>query len=101
MGGDSGGALYSSGLMGGYNCFGVNPGGPAPPACGLFDRTAPKGRHNEGAICLLADGHAKYFKGGAISPGANAGTTTSLQDTTNKLAAGTGSGQFGITFSTR
>jgi prepilin-type N-terminal cleavage/methylation domain-containing protein len=100
IGADNGGALYSTGMMGGYSCFGVNPGNPAPPSCTIFDGTLPKGRHSEGAVYMLGDGHAKYLKGGAISPGANAAASGNNQDTVNKLAAGTTSGQFGITFST-
>jgi len=71
----------------------------------------PSGSHTGGSNYLLADGHAKWLKLGAISTGVNAATPTSPQNTSggaiyNYGAAGTGNlaypsggGSFQATFS--
>jgi prepilin-type N-terminal cleavage/methylation domain-containing protein/prepilin-type processing-associated H-X9-DG protein len=93
----SGIALYETGTMGGYSCTGV---GKAPPNCNLYDASnGYQGRHSGGAIYFLADGHAKYLKGGAVSPGGNALAATNTEDQVNGYAAGTGSSGFNATFS--
>jgi len=91
-------ALYETGTIGGYSCTGA--GVPAPN-CNLYDTAnSYQGRHSGGAIYFMADGHAKYFKSGSVSPGGNAVSSTNAEDQVNYLAAGTGSSQFGATFST-
>ncbi len=47
------------------------------------------GRHTDGANYLLTDGHVKYLKGAAVSPGYNAATSTGYQNQTANYAAGT------------
>jgi prepilin-type N-terminal cleavage/methylation domain-containing protein/prepilin-type processing-associated H-X9-DG protein len=91
-------ALYETGTTGGYSCTGT---GKAPPYCQYYDSAnSYQGRHSSGAIYFMADGHAKYFKSGAVSPGGNALASTNVEDNVNGYAAGTGSNQFGATFST-
>jgi prepilin-type N-terminal cleavage/methylation domain-containing protein len=94
----AGTAVYETGTTGGYNC--PPNGGIQEPACGLFDSANSYGGRHTGAIYFLADGHAKFFKPGAVSPGGNAQATANVEDTTNGYAAGTGANQFGVTFST-
>ncbi|MDR3710746.1 MAG: DUF1559 domain-containing protein [Capsulimonadaceae bacterium] len=52
---------------------------------------APLGRHNNGAIYLLADGHAKWLLGSSVSGGTNAGSSSWGQATATGFvnAAGT------------
>ena len=61
------------------------------------------GRHLEGSNYLLADGHVKWYKGGAVSSGFQANNATDAQeagaDDAAVKAAGTETGQFAITFS--
>lgn len=106
--GGSTGVVYDSGVPGGFKCDSA----PAPPSgltcAGGFSITAPKGRHNEGSIYAMGDGHSKFFKGGAVSAGGNAGSSTDAQGATNGTApqtyraAGTGGlGQFAITYSAK
>jgi prepilin-type N-terminal cleavage/methylation domain-containing protein/prepilin-type processing-associated H-X9-DG protein len=90
-------AYYETGVTGGYSCSGT---GIVPPNCGYFDSSNLQGRHSSGAIYFLADGHAKYLKPGAVSPGFTAQSSTNVQDTVNHYAAGTSANQFSVTFST-
>jgi len=93
-------AVYETGTMGGYSCTGS---GNPPPICALYDSTnGYQGRHTSGANFWLADGHSKFFRGGAVSPGANAASSTNFETINSGVydAAGTESNQFGITFST-
>ncbi len=66
--------------------------------------TKTVGRHNEGSNYLMADTHAKWFKGSQVSAGGRANSETGVEGAT--LAAGT-SGTFpdgtqpGVTFSTK
>jgi prepilin-type processing-associated H-X9-DG protein len=86
--------------MGGYSCTGA---GAAPPTCAIYDpANTYQGRHTGGANYWLADGHAKFLRGNAVSPGANAGSSSMTQMMMNGLvdASGTGSNQFSVTFST-
>jgi len=75
------------------------------------DFTGPTGRHTDGSNFLAADGHVKWLRGSAVSPGFAALSATSAQaaDATgpygaNKNAAGTGAlnangANFALTFS--
>ena len=46
----------------------------------VYDTIFQTGRHTDGSNYLLADGHAKYLKGAAVSPGVFPKTTTCDQD---------------------
>jgi prepilin-type N-terminal cleavage/methylation domain-containing protein len=87
--GTNGSVRFDTGYIGGYT---------SPPTPSLYK--AVTGRHSEGAIYQMGDGHAKYFKAGAISPGLPALASTDGQNTSTKRAAGTGASGFGATFST-
>ena len=87
---------YATGPMGGI------------PATNLTqDFTGLTGRHTDGSNFLAADGHVKWLRGSAVSPGFAALSANSAQgaDATgpygaNKNAAGTGNlGNFALTFS--
>ena len=52
-----------------------------------LDPLEPTGVHTDGSNWLLADGHVKYLKGAAVSPGANAASPTGAPSATQ--AAGT------------
>ena len=60
---------YATGYMGGrdpgatYSCF----------------YTGPTGRHSDGANYVMADTHAKWFRGAAVSSGRNATTETAAE----------------------
>ena len=54
----------------------------------------------EGAIFFMGDGHAKYLKPQAVSPGANAISFDEPEDMSNGLASGTEDSQHAVTFST-
>jgi prepilin-type N-terminal cleavage/methylation domain-containing protein/prepilin-type processing-associated H-X9-DG protein len=66
-------------------------------------------RHGTGSNFLLADGHVKWLNGSSVSPGGvaaasdcNQGGTPTVSDCTStgsSMAAGTGSGQYSVTFS--
>jgi prepilin-type N-terminal cleavage/methylation domain-containing protein/prepilin-type processing-associated H-X9-DG protein len=59
-----------------------------------------EGRHLSGANYLLADGHVKWFKSSAISPGYKAASPTDAQEATAGAAAGTQNlGGKAVTFS--
>ena len=94
--GTHGTVLFETGATGGYYLSGGTPVVPNPA---LFAGSRPKGRHSEGAIYAMGDGHAKYLKPGAVSPGAPAAATNSAQDPATLRAAGTSGGQFAVTFS--
>jgi prepilin-type N-terminal cleavage/methylation domain-containing protein/prepilin-type processing-associated H-X9-DG protein len=95
-----GNVVYETGTMGGYSCTGV--GVPELYNCSYFDSANTYlGRHTGGANYFLGDGHSKFFRGSAVSAGANAQASTNIQDTTNGYAAGTASNQYGVTFSTQ
>jgi prepilin-type N-terminal cleavage/methylation domain-containing protein/prepilin-type processing-associated H-X9-DG protein len=85
---------YDTGTMGGYQ-FNTSPQVPYPA---LFKNAT--GRHSDGSIFFMGDGHAKYFRSPAVSPGANANASSDPEDMTNGLAAGTEDGQHPATFST-
>ena len=101
---------YDSGVPGGYHCDGTGAALPAGTlGCSGYSLTnAYKGRHAEGSVYALGDGHSKYLKGGAVSAGANANASTDAQNYSAGTApqafraAGTGGlGQFGVTYSTK
>jgi len=93
-----GNAVYETGTTGGYKCDGT---GKAPPYCQYFDpANAYQGRHSSGAEYFMADGHAKFFRPGSISPGANALSSSNNEDMVNGYAAGTTASGYGATFST-
>ncbi|RYG59922.1 DUF1559 domain-containing protein [bacterium] len=58
----------------------------------------PQGRHLEGANYAFADGHVKWLKGSAVSPGYSAKTPTDAQ-LPGQIAAGTENNTFAATFS--
>lgn len=69
-------------------------------------------RHFDGANYLMCDGHVKWFRGSSVSSGSvalaescNQGNSPATADcptnTPTTAAAGTGSSQFAVTFSTR
>jgi prepilin-type N-terminal cleavage/methylation domain-containing protein len=94
MPGVAGAVKYDTGVMGGYQ-LAAQPQVPYPT---LFKNS--DGRHAGGALFCIADGHTKYFKPQAVSPGSNALNSSAAQDTTNYLAAGTTDSQHAVTFST-
>jgi prepilin-type processing-associated H-X9-DG protein len=53
----------------------------------------PTGRHTDGSNFLFADGHVKWLRGSAISPGYDAASQNDYQGKTANYAAGT-SGSF-------
>jgi prepilin-type processing-associated H-X9-DG protein len=58
------------------------------------------GRHTDGANYLALDGHVKWLRGAAVSPGLNANTATDTEQTgPYGAAAGTGVGTYTMTFS--
>jgi prepilin-type processing-associated H-X9-DG protein len=94
MPGVAGSVKYDTGPMGGYQ-LAVQPQIPYPT---LFKNST--GRHSDGGIFCMADGHAKFFKPQSVSPGTNAGSSDAPQDTTNYTAAGTTDSSHAVTFST-
>ena len=84
---------YASGPMGG-----VPPAGATPTT----NFTGTTGIHSDGSNFLAADGHVKWLRGSAVSPGhaASAANVAQAADTGNKNAAGTGNlGNASLTFS--
>ncbi len=90
---------YATGYLGGR--FPFDPNSTQFPISG--------GRHYEGSSYLLCDGHAKWFRGSAVSSGLNALQENCLQDNSNNLprcggqfyAAGTDAAdKFQVTFTT-
>ena len=66
------------------------------------DYTGLTGIHTDGSNYLAADGHVKWYRGAAISPGYTATAANNAQgyDQNGKSAAGTGNlGNFALTFS--
>jgi prepilin-type N-terminal cleavage/methylation domain-containing protein/prepilin-type processing-associated H-X9-DG protein len=90
----AGSARYDTGPMGGYHLT-FSPLVPYPT---IFK--AETGRHSDGAVFCLADGHAKFFRPQAVSSGANAADSSDPQDSANGVASGTSDGQHAATFST-
>jgi prepilin-type N-terminal cleavage/methylation domain-containing protein/prepilin-type processing-associated H-X9-DG protein len=87
--GQSGPVQYDTGWMGGWN----------PPPVETAYRMKD-GRHSNGSNFFFVDGHAKWFRGAAVSPGFNALAPSEPQNPAEFLAAGTSS-NFAATFSTQ
>ena len=101
-----GGISYDSGVPGGFHCNdGQSNPPPTPGICiGYAVTNSSHGRHSEGSIYFLGDGHAKYLKPGAISAGTNAASSSNGQLVGGGVvqAAGTSNlGNFGVTYSTK
>ncbi len=82
---------YATGDMGGTSAANQNT-----------DFTGLTGIHTDGSNFLAADGHVKWYRGAAISPGTTAANSADAQAATNngRSAAGTGNlGSFALTFS--
>lgn len=90
----SGAIQYDGGVPAGYHCdIKPNP----PRGCSGFSVTnISNGRHSQGGIYFLADGHAKYQKGGAISAGVNATTSASDQTVKGSTVYAAGTSTLGI-----
>jgi prepilin-type N-terminal cleavage/methylation domain-containing protein len=87
-------AYLDTGYLGGHKPL----GGFADPSIVVWRTTGTNGgRHTDGAVYICGDGHAKWLKPGAVSPGypAQASTYAATAD----YAAGTSSGQYQVTFS--
>ncbi len=93
MPGVAGAVKYDTGPMGGYQLAAA----PQVPYPSLFKNST--GRHSDGSIFCLADGHAKFFKPQAVSPGYNAGSSDAPQDNSVYTAAGTADSRHAVTFS--
>ncbi|MGI4791476.1 MAG: DUF1559 domain-containing protein [Janthinobacterium lividum] len=86
--------------------YATGPMGGIAPASAA-DYTGTTGIHTDGSNFLAADGHVKWLRGVAVSPGRSAAAATSAQATdpagtygANTNAAGTGNlGNFNLTFS--
>ena len=100
------GAVYpfNSGNGSGGDLVTGNMGGVTP--------NAKPGRHSEGSNYLLLDGHVKWYRPIAVSPGSVALAEDCLQSGAGSqpadcsadpggMSAGTGNSQFAITYSTR
>lgn len=94
MPGIAGPAKYDTGPMGGYRLNAA----PQVPYPSIFRKDI--GRHSEGGIFCMGDGHAKFFKSQAVSPGTTNPDPSGLQNTSTGVAAGAGAGGFAVTFST-
>lgn len=98
-----GGSLMT-GCLGGLNCtpYINNPGGEG--------FAAATGLHTDGSNFMMCDGHIKWFRGASVSGGSNATAEDCNQwgapavadcGANSGMAAGTGSSQFAVTFSTK
>jgi prepilin-type N-terminal cleavage/methylation domain-containing protein/prepilin-type processing-associated H-X9-DG protein len=90
----AGAVQYDTGPMGGYR----KDTSPQVPYPTLYKNA--EGRHSGGALFSFADGHAKFFRPQAVSPGQTASDSSAPQDMTYGIAAGTADTQFTATFST-
>ncbi len=79
-------SLYATGLMSGGSA------GAGGATC--FPTT---GRHTDGSNFLMNDGHVKWFRGAAVSPGLAAPTATSTQSGNNGPYNADGTGALGTT----
>ena len=97
------GGHLETGCIGGLNCS---------PYVGLpvTGFSATTGRHTDGSCYMMADGHVKWFRGSQVSGGSvalaedcNQWGSPAMPDcgANTDMAAGTGSSQFAVTFSTR
>ncbi|GAC1407431.1 MAG: hypothetical protein NVSMB52_20660 [Chloroflexota bacterium] len=84
-------------------------GGRVPPDPSITQFERPAGRHSGGSNFLLADGHSKWLRGGAVSSGLNASASNCPQDNIPPTpgcgglfqAAGTEAPKPTVTFSAR
>jgi prepilin-type N-terminal cleavage/methylation domain-containing protein/prepilin-type processing-associated H-X9-DG protein len=90
-----GGPQLETGVAGGYLTH--NP--PTLPYSIWFLRAGGGGRHGDGAVYIMVDGHAKYLKPGAVSVGLPATLATDPPNYNTFQAAGTGN-SYQVTFST-
>ncbi len=81
---------YNTGAMSGQTV-------PATATPARANVTTPNGIHLEGSNFLFCDGHVKWLKGGAVSPGTSAASSTAAQTAT--AAAGTDAPGYAATFS--
>ena len=98
-------ARYDTGYMGNPQRTPANLGG----ACNGGDYNKPTGRHADGAVYGLADGHAKWLRGIQVSPGYGNNDPNCDQDQRDSSAkacdvrsgnaAGAGNSKFAATFS--
>ena len=85
-------------------------GGLTPPNNGADFNHMPTGRHTDGSNWLFCDGHVKWLRGSAVSPGPSALQATDAQGANSVVfgnngksqptAAGTGNSTYAATFST-
>ncbi|HLV80313.1 MAG TPA: DUF1559 domain-containing protein [Chthonomonadaceae bacterium] len=89
---------YQTGIMGGYTPTNV----PYPTYFDTNLNGGKDGRHSGGGNYALGDGHTKFFRPGAVSPGQNAASNTAIQTVNNGIyyAGGTSDGVHAVTFST-
>lgn len=92
-----GGPQLETGYMGGYQ-YHTPPG--LPYNIWVLRAATFGGRHSDGAVYIMGDGHAKWFKPNAVSCGTNATGANDLANYATYQAAGTGSGGYAVTFST-
>ncbi len=86
----------------GITKYATGPMGGITPTNLTQDYTGLTGRHTDGSNFLATDGHVKWMRGVAVSPGTNAAAATDAQaaDTGNRNAAGTSNlGTAALTFS--
>lgn len=83
----------------GITKYATGPMGGVPPTNQAQNFTGATGRHSDGSNFLAEDGHVKWLRGSAVSPGGVAAKTTDGQND-GTTAAGTGNlGSFALTFS--
>jgi len=104
------GQYYETGLMGGRDVNNIGYENSCGPG---FNENCYKilvGVHAEGSNFVLADGHAKWYRGSAVSSGLNATSSTADQGTGCNsstwgtaacLAAGADNNKFAATFSVK
>ena len=87
--------------------FGINGWGVPSLATGLLGQRGISGwaansaRHTEGSNFLAGDGHVKWYRGAAVSPGLNNSSSTADESGSApySTAAGVDNSKFGLTFS--
>jgi prepilin-type N-terminal cleavage/methylation domain-containing protein/prepilin-type processing-associated H-X9-DG protein len=98
------GGQLVTGCLGGLDCT------PYINRPGNIGFAAKLGRHTDGANYMMTDGHVKWFRGSQVSGGSvalaedcNQWGSPALPDCGSNpgMAAGTGSSQFAVTFSTK
>ena len=97
------GGFFATGFMGGRDAIDTVAPNPNMAIASVTDSNSgyfqyATGRHLDGANYLLADGHVKWLRGGAVSTGYAATSPTNPQNNTG-LAAGTQNGVYAATFS--